>query len=125
MRVRPYPIVQDVRLILTPNDFQNARWSCGRWSKAFCVITVLWSVLVVAVLISPYEFPVNAQNFNFAPVILIAVTLFGVVACWLTPEEAWLSGRTLKKVRDVVTSGSRPDNREMTAVGVAEPDSFK
>jgi hypothetical protein len=66
------------------------------------------------VLLSPYEFPVasDLSNFNFAPIILGAITLFGVAACICTPDERWLSGRTVERVLDVA-SGKARDREEL------------
>jgi hypothetical protein len=64
---------------------------------------------VVAVLYSPYEWPVTGENLNCihlpfprtylifmliiipdAPVIMGGVTIFALISYWVMPEEAWL-----------------------------------
>ncbi|KAL1979675.1 hypothetical protein VTN96DRAFT_5374 [Rasamsonia emersonii] len=78
------------RIFLTPKTFPKPRWSLGRWSKPFQFICIFWNGWVVAVLYSPYEFPVTGDTFNYAPVIMGGVTILALLSYWLTPEEAWL-----------------------------------
>lgn len=52
------------RLLCTPTRFPTPQWSLGRWSKPFQFIGVFWNGWVVAVLFSPYMWPVNGQNLN-------------------------------------------------------------
>ncbi|KKK12224.1 amino acid permease, partial [Aspergillus rambellii] len=85
-----YGLICLARLICTPNRFPKPAWSLGKWSKPFQFIAVFWNAWVVAILFSPYEFPVNGQNLNYAPIIMAAVTIFAVASYFLMPEEAWL-----------------------------------
>ena len=57
------------RLTLTRNEKLEAKWSLGKWSKPFQFVALLWNTWVVAVLFSPYEFPVTAGTLNckFSP----------------------------------------------------------
>lgn len=59
-----YGLISLGRLFLTPNEPLDAKWSLGRLSKPFQVISVLWNGWVVAVLFSPYSFPVEASTLN-------------------------------------------------------------
>lgn len=52
------------RLLCTPKRFPKPQWSLGRWSKPFQFIGVFWNGWVVAILFSPYEFPVTGENLN-------------------------------------------------------------
>lgn len=52
------------RLLCTPKRFPTPQWSLGKWSKPFQFIGVFWNGWVVAVLFSPYEFPVTGQTLN-------------------------------------------------------------
>lgn len=61
---------------------------------------MIWNLFLMSTLISPYYFPVTADTFNFAPVILGAVTIFAVVAYWVIPEDRWLSGKKIQEIRD-------------------------
>ena len=44
----------------------------------------------MAVLFSPYYFPVDAESLNYAPVIMAIVTVFALISWWVVPESAWL-----------------------------------
>ena len=59
-----YGLISIGRLFLTPDKPLEAKWSLGRWSKPFQVVSVLWNGWVVAILFSPYEFPVDASTLN-------------------------------------------------------------
>lgn len=59
-----YGIICLGRLICTPKRFPKPKWSLGRWSKPFQFIAVIWNGWVVAVLFSPYAWPVTGENLN-------------------------------------------------------------
>ncbi|KAJ5518132.1 Amino acid/polyamine transporter I [Penicillium expansum] len=78
------------RLLCTPTRFPKPQWSLGRWSKPFQFIGVFWNGWVVAVLFSPYEFPVTGENLNYAPIIMAGVTILALISYFVMPESAWL-----------------------------------
>lgn len=59
-----YGLICLARLICTPRRFPKPQWSLGKWSKPFQFIGVFWNGWVVAVLFSPYAFPVTGANLN-------------------------------------------------------------
>ena len=61
------------RVFLTPNSFPTPKWSLGRWSKPFQVISIFWNGWVVAVLYSPYEFPVTGTTSMYLALFSIQV----------------------------------------------------
>ncbi|KAK0117353.1 hypothetical protein ONS96_013184 [Cadophora gregata f. sp. sojae] len=100
-----YGLICFGRFFITPNDFPKSRWSLGRLSKPFQLIGIFWNLWVVAVLFSPYVFPVSGQNLNYAPVIMSAVTVFAVLSWWFTPEEKWLSKQHIKQILEIPGEG--------------------
>ncbi|KAL1638788.1 hypothetical protein SLS58_008602 [Diplodia intermedia] len=86
------------RLLLTPRTFPEPRWSLGAWSRPCQVVGVLWNGWVVAVLFSPYVWPVEAASLNYAPVIMAIVTVFGLLSWWWVPAERWLPSRRIREV---------------------------
>lgn len=78
------------RLFCTRDRFPTPKWSLGKWSKPFQFIAVFWNAWVVAILFSPYEYPVTGQNLNYAPIIMAGVTIFALISYIVMPEEAWL-----------------------------------
>ncbi|PIG84029.1 amino acid permease [Aspergillus arachidicola] len=85
-----YGLICLARLTCTPKRFPKPQWSLGKWSKPFQFIGVFWNGWVVAVLFSPYVFPVTGANLNYAPIIMAGVTIFAIISYFVMPEEAWL-----------------------------------
>lgn len=92
-----YGLISLARLVLTPKTFPKPAWSLGRWSKPFQFVSVFWNGWVVAVLYSPYEFPVSAQTLNYAPVIMAIVTIFAIISWWWIPASEWLPSQRIQK----------------------------
>ncbi|TVY17306.1 Thiamine transporter thi9, partial [Lachnellula arida] len=85
-----YGLICFGRFFFTPKNFPKPRWSLGKLSRPFQFIGIFWNGWVVAILFSPYEFPVTGQTLNYAPIIMAAVTVFALISWWFTPESAWL-----------------------------------
>ncbi|KZF25178.1 putative amino acid permease [Xylona heveae TC161] len=90
-----YGLICFGRVFLTPNNFPKARWSLGRFSKPFQFIGIFWNGWVVAVLFSPYIWPVTGETLNYAPIIMAGVTIFAIITWWFTPESKWLPSQRL------------------------------
>ncbi|KAK7747872.1 hypothetical protein SLS53_001123 [Cytospora paraplurivora] len=106
-----YGLISLGRLFLTPKHFPKPAWSLGRWSKPFHAISVLWNGWVVAVLFSPYEFPVTGENLNYAPVIMAIVTIFAVVSWWFIPGDRWLPSQ---RIQDTLLADERTEGEGQT-----------
>jgi len=91
LSIAAYGLIPLLRLTMTPSHFQSSHFHLGKFAKPFYVCAVLFNGLLFAVLISPFYFPVNANNFNFACAIFGAVTVFGIMSWYFIPEEKWLS----------------------------------
>lgn len=96
--ITAYSLIAFGRSFITPHNFKHAAFSLGRWSRPLTFITFVWNLYLACVLFSPLSFPVTAETFNYSPVIFGAITLFGVLTYWFTPEEAWLPAGRLGKV---------------------------
>ncbi|KAJ5182518.1 Thiamine transporter thi9 [Penicillium capsulatum] len=88
------------RLICTPKRFPKPKWSLGRLSKPFQFIAVLWNGWVVAILFSPYEWPVTGETLNYAPIIMGGVTILALVSYFVMPESAWLPSNRISHFID-------------------------
>ncbi|KAF4634274.1 hypothetical protein G7Y89_g3831 [Cudoniella acicularis] len=93
-----YGLISFGRFFITPKTFPKPRWSLGKLSRPFQFISIFWNGWVVAVLFSPYVFPVTGQTLNYAPVIMGIVTIFAVISWWFMPDEAWLSKQHIRQV---------------------------
>ncbi|KAF2232759.1 putative amino acid permease [Viridothelium virens] len=100
--ITAYALICFGRTFITPNEFKHARWSLGRFSRPLTFIALIWNLYLAGVLFSPIEFPVTADTFNYSPVIFGAITIFGIVSWWITPDEKWLPSARLGKVHGIV-----------------------
>lgn len=66
---------------------------------------------LLGVLFSPLEFPVTAQNFNFACAIFGFVTILGIVSYFLIPEERWLAARQIGAILEATNLPVMPKNK--------------
>ncbi|KAF8803929.1 hypothetical protein BYT27DRAFT_7259912 [Phlegmacium glaucopus] len=88
--IAAYGLIALLRFTMTPNNFKSSYFFLGRFRKIYYLVTVLFNGLIVAVMLSPFFFPVTAATFNFACVIFGAITVFGVLSWYFTPAEKWL-----------------------------------
>lgn len=66
--ITAYALICFGRTFITPHKFHNARWSLGKWSRPLAFVAFIWNTYLTAVLVSPLEFPVSGENFNYSPV---------------------------------------------------------
>lgn len=121
--IAAYALIPALRLFVTPGKLKTAKWSCGRFSTPFLWIAMIWNTFLLTTLISPYYFPVTVDTFNFAPVIFGAVTIFGVIAYFVVPEEKWLSRRKLREIQQNEAWGRDNGHVSTSSDGVEGPDS--
>jgi len=95
--IAAYALIPLLRLVCTPSNFQASHFRLGKWAKPFYVCAFVFNLLVFAVDISPFYFPVTAESFNFAVVIFGAVSIFAVVTYWIFPEHQWLRREQIMK----------------------------
>lgn len=88
--IAAYGLIALLRLTMTPNHFRTSHFLLGKFAMPFYVAAALFNGLIFAVMISPFYFPTTAETFNFACVIFGAVTIFGVLSWYFTPEDKWL-----------------------------------
>ncbi|GLB33307.1 putative gamma-aminobutyric acid transporter [Lyophyllum shimeji] len=95
--IAAYGLIALLRLTMTPGRFKSSYFYLGKLAVPFYVCAVIFNGIVFSVMISPFFFPVTPDTFNFACVIFGAVTIFGIISWWLTPEERWLRREILVK----------------------------
>jgi len=100
--ITAYALICFGRTFITHGKFKHARWSLGRWSRPLTFIAFVWNMYLAGVLFSPLYFPVTADTFNYSPVIFGAITIFGILSWWFTPEDKWLPNARLGKVHEIV-----------------------
>ncbi|SCV51692.1 related to GABA transport protein [Fusarium fujikuroi] len=99
------------RLFLTPKNFPKPAWSLGRLSKPFQFIAVFWNGWVVAVLYSPYIFPVTAESLNYAPIIMAGTTILALLTWWFTPADKWLPSQRIQQTLDADANPAHETSR--------------
>ncbi|CAK7267428.1 hypothetical protein SEPCBS119000_002541 [Sporothrix epigloea] len=111
-----YGLIALGRLLLTPEKFPKPAWSLGRLSKPFQFVTVIYNAWVVAILFSPYEWPVTASTLNYAPVLMAIVTIFALATWYWFPAESWLPSQSIQHMLEAT---------DPKALGVVQADQEK
>ncbi|ANB11852.1 Uga4p [Sugiyamaella lignohabitans] len=88
--VSAWGLISFGRFFLSKQTAFKPKLSLGVFSKPFQLISFLWNTYLAGILFSPQEFPVTAQNLNYAPIIMGIVTMFALCAYFIIPEERWL-----------------------------------
>jgi len=88
--IAAYGLIALLRFTMTPDNFKNSYFYLGRFRKPFYFVAILFNALIVAVMLSPFFFPVTSETFNFACVIFGSITIFGIASWYFTPSEKWL-----------------------------------
>jgi len=101
-----YGLIALLRLFMTPNDFKSSKLKLGRFAKPFYVAAAFFNAIIFSVQVSPFFFPVTAETFNFAGVILGAVTIFAILSWWFIPEDKWLPKQQV--IRALRTADEEP-----------------
>ncbi|KAI8667508.1 hypothetical protein NCS56_00887300 [Fusarium sp. Ph1] len=107
-----YGLICLSRLFLTPKNFPKPAWSLGRLSKPFQVIAVFWNGWVVAILYSPYIFPVSGETLNYAPVIMAGTTILALLSWWFVPAERWLPSQRIQETLDADKHAKQQTDRQ-------------
>ncbi|KAF8306255.1 amino acid transporter [Clavulina sp. PMI_390] len=96
--IAAYGLIALLRLTQTPYDFKTSKFGLGKWKIPFYTSAVLFNALMVAVQVSPFSFPVTAQTFNYAGIILAGVTIIALLSWWFIPEDRWLKSAHIKAI---------------------------
>ncbi|KAJ7619380.1 gamma-aminobutyric acid transporter [Roridomyces roridus] len=94
-----YALIAICRLIMTPHEFKHTKWSLGKWGPPAYVFAFVYNVFLLAVMYSPLEYPFTAPTFNFAIVVIGAVSIFGIISWWVIPAERWLRPELVAAMR--------------------------
>lgn len=65
------------------------KFSLGVFSRPFKLISFLWNTYLCAIMLTPLEYPVTSQNFNYAPVVLGIISIFAIASYIFIPEDKW------------------------------------
>ncbi|KAJ7083476.1 amino acid/polyamine transporter I [Mycena epipterygia] len=94
-----YALISLCRLVVTPNEFKNTKWSLGKWGPPAYAIGFAYNTFLLTTMYSPLIYPFTAATFNFAIVIIGAVSIFGVISWWTIPADQWLRPELIAAMR--------------------------
>jgi len=92
-----YGLIALLRLVMIPDGFRWSKFKLGPYAK-YCYAAAFFNAILFAVEISPFFFPVTAETFNFAVVILGVVTIFAILSWQFIPADQWLPMEQAMKV---------------------------
>ncbi|KAG0082897.1 hypothetical protein BGZ93_002154 [Podila epicladia] len=95
--------------------FIPGTFSLGPFSKLFHVISIIWLIGLSLVLMLPSTFPLTKNNFNYAPVALVALTILFAIS-WFKARTDFTGG-----AKDVSRASHRMPARPMTELPPRKP----
>ncbi|KAF9982938.1 hypothetical protein BGZ75_005591 [Mortierella antarctica] len=91
-------------------------FSLGRLSRAFHVISIVWLLLLSLLLMLPSTLPVTKNNFNYAPVVLIALAILFAIS-WFKARTDFTGG-----AKDISRASHRMPPRPLEEIYPRKPD---
>jgi amino acid permease (GABA permease) len=77
--------------LLAGDRFEPGPWQLGRWSKPVGWVATIWVVIICVMFLLPQFAPVSRNNFNYAPIAVLAVMGFAGLY-WLVSAHKWFTG---------------------------------
>lgn len=107
-----------ILLRLFSKDFVPGPWHLGAWSKPIGAIAVIWIVLISILFMLPSANPVNAGNFNYAPVAVLG-TLLIVGIWWIVSAHNWFKGPIIQGSSDELAAIERSVGEKVIVEGAS------
>jgi len=89
-------------------DFQPGEWNLGRWSAVIGWIAIGWVAFIVILFMLPPASPVTVDNFNYAPVAVLAAVVFATVTWFIGGRHHFMKdvppGHDTKPAEDIFNS---------------------
>jgi amino acid transporter len=83
--------VLPILLRLFAKDFKRGPWHLGAWSRPIGVIAVIWVIFISILFMLPTALPINAQSFNYTPVVVLGALVI-LAVWWLVSARFWFKG---------------------------------
>ncbi|MEW5314028.1 MAG: hypothetical protein WDW38_005556 [Sanguina aurantia] len=80
-----------MRATMGRGTFVRGPFHLGRFSLPVCWAAISWVAFITVLFCLPIEYPINDQNFNYAPVALLAVLSFAL-GWWMLGARKWFKG---------------------------------
>ena len=107
-----------ILLRLFARNFQPGPWHLGSWSRPIGALAVVWIVLISILFMLPTANPVNAGNFNYAPVAVLG-TLLIVGIWWLVSARHWFKGPIIQGSAEELAAIERSLGEKVIVEGAA------
>ncbi|KAF9946526.1 hypothetical protein BGZ72_000246 [Mortierella alpina] len=91
-------------------------FSLGRLSKAFHIISIVWLLLLSLLLMLPSTMPLTKNNFNYAPVVLIALAIVFAIS-WFKARTDFTGG-----AKDISRASHRMPQRPLEEIYPRKPN---
>ncbi|MHB8186102.1 MAG: amino acid permease [Dermatophilaceae bacterium] len=89
-------------------DFQPGEWNLGRWSALIGWIAIGWVAFIVILFMLPPASPVTVDNFNYAPLAVLAVLVFATITWFVAGRHHFMkdvpSGHDTKPAEEIFNS---------------------
>ncbi|KAB5591379.1 Amino acid permease [Ceratobasidium theobromae] len=93
-----YGLIGLLRLTVSSGKFRRTKFPLGYFAKPFYFCSALYGGVMVAVLVSPLQFPVTGPNLNYTGPVFGIITIFGVLSWLLIPEEKWMRSERITEM---------------------------
>ncbi|KAJ3339211.1 hypothetical protein HDU93_008504 [Gonapodya sp. JEL0774] len=90
-----YVIPTLCKLTFARNTFKRGEFHLGPFSEVIGWISVVWVAFLFVLLCLPTVYPVTAQNFNYASVMIGSVTIFASLY-WVADAHKWFKGPIIR-----------------------------
>ena len=89
-------------------DFQPGEWNLGRWSAVLGWIAIAWVAFIVILFMLPPASPITVDNFNYAPLAVLAVLAFATVTWFVGGRQHFMKdvppGHDTKRADEIFIS---------------------
>ena len=89
-------------------DFQPGEWNLGRWSALIGWIAIGWVAFIVILFMLPPASPITVDNFNYAPLAVLAVLVFATITWFVAGRHHFMkdvpSGHDTKPAEEIFNS---------------------
>jgi hypothetical protein len=86
-----YALPSLFRVTLASKSFVSGPFDLGRFGVVIGWVAVLWVVTITALFSLPVQYPVTAENLNYAPV-AVGIVIILILGSWLGSAKFWFKG---------------------------------
>lgn len=80
-----------LRCTVARNTFIGGEFNLGRFGQSIAAVASLWLLITSLIMLLPSEYPITADNMNYAIVIIAGVALLASIY-WMASARHWFVG---------------------------------